>query len=272
MNIGSALPQRPLLMVAPSGNRRTTARRGGAIYGSGGDGGLGPLMRTIGLVVLVILLLVLIAKNCTGGDSEEASLQDQVELQLALAAQSTGDGTVYEGVDVTITDKTVVLTGEVPTNADKLNAKQAALRTDGIEDVVDNLTVAAGATPPGPGDVAGLQNQLNELVLAEPIQFTVGSAELEAESNTTLDRVAQAISSSDGVIIEIRGYTDSQGDSDENRILSQERADTVRQYLIDRGVEAISLSSVGLGEANPIADNETEEGRARNRRIEFVVT
>ncbi len=71
--------------------------------------------------------------------------------------------------------------------------------------------------------------------------------------------------------VQIAGYTDSVGSDAYNRQLSQKRADAVRTYLIDKGIEDNRVSARGYGKESPIADNGTDDGRAENRRVEFVV-
>ena len=71
--------------------------------------------------------------------------------------------------------------------------------------------------------------------------------------------------------IEIIGHTDDVGDDDYNQDLSEQRAQSVRDYLVDTGVDASKVVSVGAGESIPIASNQTEEGRAENRRVEILV-
>ena len=72
--------------------------------------------------------------------------------------------------------------------------------------------------------------------------------------------------------VEVQGHTDSQGDDDFNLKLSQRRAESVRLYLIKRGITSDRLDPKGYGETVPIADNRTSDGRAQNRRVEFVIT
>ena len=70
----------------------------------------------------------------------------------------------------------------------------------------------------------------------------------------------------------ISGHTDSSGDAASNQSLSQARADSVRSYLISKGIAAARMTAAGFGQTKPIADNATPDGRRRNRRIEFAVT
>ena len=72
-------------------------------------------------------------------------------------------------------------------------------------------------------------------------------------------------------MVGIIGHTDSQGTPEGNLEISRNRADAVRVYLIDAGVDPLRVNSDGRGDTEPVADNETEEGRAANRRIEFLV-
>jgi outer membrane protein OmpA-like peptidoglycan-associated protein len=70
----------------------------------------------------------------------------------------------------------------------------------------------------------------------------------------------------------IEGHTDSTGSADFNQTLSEKRADAVRDYLVNQGLDGGSLSAQGLGMDNPVADNSTPEGRQRNRRVEIIVS
>ncbi len=100
------------------------------------------------------------------------------------------------------------------------------------------------------------------------VNFASGSSEIPADATATLEQAAQILRD-DGRSLRIVGHTDSSGDETKNRQLSEDRAASVRNFLVDRGVNPSSLSSYGLGSDQPLADNATEEGRAKNRRIEF---
>ena len=103
------------------------------------------------------------------------------------------------------------------------------------------------------------------------IYFRTGSAELDRRSDPLLDSVADIANRCPGVRIEIGGYTDSVGSPESNRRLSNDRARSVADFLIRRGVVPDRITARGYGEEHPIAPNDTEVGRARNRRIEFRV-
>ncbi|MGK9476558.1 OmpA family protein [Melioribacter sp. OK-6-Me] len=103
------------------------------------------------------------------------------------------------------------------------------------------------------------------------VNFEFNSAELTAESYPILYDAVKTLLANPDMKVEIQGYTDNIGSEEYNKKLSQKRADAVKNYLIAKGVNGDRLTSVGYGESNPIADNKTAEGRAANRRIEFVI-
>lgn len=109
------------------------------------------------------------------------------------------------------------------------------------------------------------------LTLSGSVTFQSGKAELLDSAKGKLEEVAEALvkAKAQGVVIE--GHTDSQGSMSLNKELSQERADAVKDYLVDHGVPADAIRAVGKGEAKSIADNDTPEGRAMNRRVEIVL-
>ena len=94
-------------------------------------------------------------------------------------------------------------------------------------------------------------------------------AEIEAGSGATLDALAATLARCPGTVVEIEGHTDSQGRESTNLSLSQARAEAVLEALFSRGVSYSAMRAKGYGEGRPVADNDTEAGRARNRRIAF---
>jgi outer membrane protein OmpA-like peptidoglycan-associated protein/uncharacterized protein YidB (DUF937 family) len=102
------------------------------------------------------------------------------------------------------------------------------------------------------------------------INFGSNSAQIPADSTDYLNRVAVAIKAApSGTVLVIGGHTDNTGDSSANTALSQQRADAVRNYLVQQGVPASMLVAKGYGDTRPVSPNDTEEGKFRNRRIEF---
>jgi outer membrane protein OmpA-like peptidoglycan-associated protein len=106
----------------------------------------------------------------------------------------------------------------------------------------------------------------------EKLVFQTGSSILQKGSEVELDRIATAMKEHPASMATIEGYTDNVGLDTSNRMLSADRAFSVKNQLVLRGVAATRLTTVGMGSDKPIADNATAEGRAINRRIEFVVT
>ena len=107
------------------------------------------------------------------------------------------------------------------------------------------------------------------LLSQQKITFPPGSAEIDAPTGQLMTRLADAMNECTALPLEIAGHTDSQGSEEGNRALSQARAEAVLLALQGRRVEVSEMRAVGYGEAQPIADNETEEGREANRRIEL---
>jgi outer membrane protein OmpA-like peptidoglycan-associated protein len=105
----------------------------------------------------------------------------------------------------------------------------------------------------------------------EGLQFDVNSADLRPNTRVNLDELARVINKYDDTNVLIEGHTDSTGSLSHNQTLSEKRAESVRRYLINKGVVATRLASVGYGPSQPLADNETVEGRQINRRVEVAI-
>jgi OOP family OmpA-OmpF porin len=101
------------------------------------------------------------------------------------------------------------------------------------------------------------------------VLFDFDKAQLKSGAYPILDEGVTVLENNPGLNIEIQGYTDSTGAEDYNLKLSQKRADSVMDFLVSRGIDPGRLSAKGYGSANPVASNDTAEGRAKNRRVEF---
>ena len=103
------------------------------------------------------------------------------------------------------------------------------------------------------------------------VTFAFNSADLNAQFYPVLDKVAQTLVEYDKTVIEVAGHTDSVGSDAYNQQLSERRAKSVAAYLASHGVAGTRVVTVGAGEGHPVASNETEEGRAQNRRVEITI-
>lgn len=126
--------------------------------------------------------------------------------------------------------------------------------------------------PPPPPPPPTAHTNEDKIDLSEDVQFDEGKATLVERSKQLLDDVVREINEHPEVArIMIQGHTDSTAGPKLNMTLSNERCATVKAYLVDKGIDAKRLVTKGFGETKPIADNSTEEGRAKNRRVEFHI-
>lgn len=111
-----------------------------------------------------------------------------------------------------------------------------------------------------------------KLEVTQNIQFEPDTPLVSPESYPVLDQVVSILKEQPGLAVSIVGHTDNQGDDQVNLELSQKRAEAVKSYLVGHGIDASRLAAVGRGEFEPVATNDTEAGRAANRRVEFLIT
>jgi outer membrane protein OmpA-like peptidoglycan-associated protein len=121
-------------------------------------------------------------------------------------------------------------------------------------------------------DVTQVDNGQAILVnLPDGVTFDVNSTAIKPQFRATLDQIAQSLQQYPNSLVDVYGHTDSTGSDAYNQTLSENRARSVGNYLTMRGVSAARLRTMGFGETQPIATNDTEEGRARNRRVEIKI-
>lgn len=181
---------------------------------------------------------------------------------------------------VRIEGGTVVLRGTAPSEEARAQIEAAArsvipegytLRNeitvgDAPDTTASDQIESSGSTD---ANVQEAEAALREVLAIGQIEFESGTATLTAESREILDRAAEVFARYPVLGAEVQGHSDSQGDDASNLALSQQRAEAVRDYLVDQGADTAALTPQGYGEAEPIADNDTAEGRARNRRVVF---
>ena len=135
---------------------------------------------------------------------------------------------------------------------------------------VTNPNDRCSSTPPGVRvDANGCE--FTDVIRLPGVNFGAGSDLLLPRTEPRLERAAETLNRYPDLQIEVAGHTDSDGGGAANYGLSERRARTVRDYLILYGVDAERLTAVGYGESQPIADNETMQGRAANRRVELRI-
>jgi OOP family OmpA-OmpF porin len=113
----------------------------------------------------------------------------------------------------------------------------------------------------------------DKIVIKEKILFEFNKSDIRPESHGLLDEIVGVLKDNPQIKkVSIEGHTDSDGSEKYNQELSDGRAAAVMKYLVDHGVAAKRLTSKGLGESRPIASNDTDEGKEKNRRVEFLIT
>lgn len=123
----------------------------------------------------------------------------------------------------------------------------------------------------GTGVQVQRQGDTIRLQAPENITFDTGRADVKPQFQPVLSRLSQSIQQYPDTIVQIEGHTDSTGSASMNQTLSENRADSVRTYMAQRGVESNRLIAVGYGASRPVADNSTPQGRAQNRRVEVLI-
>jgi OmpA-OmpF porin, OOP family len=170
-----------------------------------------------------------------------------------------------------------------PEDMDRLQDEDGCPETDadgdGILDVRDACPKTAGieqGDPKRDGCSAApkkleLDTDKGELKLLEPVQFETGTADIKTASYSLLDEVVTVLNDMPDIRMAVHGHTDNRGGAAYNRELSQRRAQAVVKYLTDKGIPVARLDAKGFGPDRPVATNESAEGRAQNRRVEFRV-
>ncbi len=167
---------------------------------------------------------------------------------------------------------TITLTGTVPSE-DVKAAAEAAAKTAWPDAKIDNQIIVAGATPaaPAPNRCADVQADINDL-LKTPINFATDGFAVADSSQGQLTQIAQKIKDCPDARVAVKGFTDNTGNDAINQPLSENRAKAVADFLVSQGIAAGNVTSQGFGSANPVASNDTPEGKAQNRRVEIAVS
>lgn len=151
-----------------------------------------------------------------------------------------------------------------------------APETPAVTPAREPYVAPAGSSTPGDTGIRELNerqscnDEFNRILTGTTVRFRTGSAMIDIGNEDLLEQLAQTARTCPGSLV-VEGYTDSRGDAEMNQALSLARAIAVRDALAQLGVETGRVTAKGFGESNPIADNETADGRAKNRRIAITV-
>ncbi|MGA9362339.1 MAG: OmpA family protein [Mycobacterium sp.] len=195
-------------------------------------------------------------------------------LDFSKAGPIFTDSASITDFNLTVDVDTVTLTGTAASTDQKNTIDQAATHTWSNLNVVDHLVVNGPPPPPGPpppDPCANLQAAINA-VTGGPITFAADGFSLTPADNQILSQVADKLKACPNAHITLNGYTDNTGTEGINIPLSSQRGNTVADFLVAQGAARDHLVVRGLGSINPVASNDTPDGRAKNRRVEIVAS
>jgi OOP family OmpA-OmpF porin len=180
---------------------------------------------------------------------------------LGATAGGVGTGVIkFNAADNTPSDKTMA--GYTAAGAAVGGVVGALLGHYICDPVEEPVAQAAPEAPPPSG---------TQIVELRGTNFQFNSAKITPEGESILDQAVAVMNKHQAINVRIEGNTDSVGSDAYNMKLGQRRADSVEKYLVAHGISAGRLSTVSFGETKPVASNDTEEGRAQNRRVDLIV-
>jgi outer membrane protein OmpA-like peptidoglycan-associated protein len=191
----------------------------------------------------VTAIVALLLTACGGGDADPGAVDEPI------AAESDDEA---EGEDAEERERP---RSTISTESVDAPRSEAEIRVGEIIVEFDGEVIAEGTL----------------LTLEEPILFDFDSDQLKPSAREALDDIAEVLAYYEQAPVQVLGHTDAQGSAEYNLALSQRRADAVTSALVDRGIPTSRLTSEGRGLTEPVASNDTDEGRAQNRRVEILI-
>ena len=193
-------------------------------------------------------------RDKAAAEAAQRAAQTQVDQARALAEQSARDRAAAEAARAAAEAQAQ----EARANAAKAEREKAELRDQlrqQLNQILETRETARGL-----------------IVNLSDVLFDTGSANLKQGAREKLAKVAGILLSHPGLKLEIEGHTDSVGSADYNQRLSENRAGSVRTYVVEQGIASNSVGTTGFGETMPVASNDTPAGRQQNRRVELIVS
>jgi outer membrane protein OmpA-like peptidoglycan-associated protein len=200
-------------------------------------------------------------RDRAAAEAARLAAQTQMEQARALAAQAERDKAAAEAA------RAAAESARLAAEADAQRAQASAAQADREKaELRDQLRQQLNSILETRESARGLIVNLSDVL------FDTGSANLKTGTREKLAKVAGILLSHPGLKLQIEGHTDSVGAEDYNQRLSENRADSVRSYLVAQGIASNAVTTAGFGESHPVASNETAAGRQQNRRVELVVS
>jgi outer membrane protein OmpA-like peptidoglycan-associated protein len=225
----------------------------------------------------------------------EREAQVMAEAQAEKKAAAEREAQAVSAAEKAEAARSAALAGEQQARAQAATASQEAAkaaeaattadaaRSAALAQEQEAKAQAAAATQSASELRANLLAQFNKLLPTKDsprglvvnlggVNFPSGKADLSVNAKERLSRFSGLVAAHPGLKFQVEGHTDNIGETTLNQKLSQTRAEAVRDYLVQQGVSAESITAEGLGDADPVASNNTSEGRAQNRRVEIIVS
>ncbi len=212
------------------------------------------------IFIIIVILLLFLARSCKDDSNPVTNLSNEVMEKTSEIAQKTTEiaektgNAIVEGTDSALAKLGSFFSVTLPNNT------TLSIPEFGIENKL--LGFIKGDKP----------IDKNTWFEFDRINFMTGSTSLSTESEEQISNIAAILQAYENTSIKIGGYTDNTGSEAVNMRLSQARADSVKRALVSQGISGDRLTTEGYGPAHPVASNDTEEGRAQNRRIAVRLT
>lgn len=205
----------------------------------------------------------------------KAEIAEAVAAKVAAERDAKAADKQFKDAQLEGLDKTKAELSKERQNSEKTKAQLESERKQLDAEKVARAEAErkAAAAMASLAEVAKVKEEARGMVitLSGSVLFATGKYELLPIARDKLDEVAKAVSDQGFKQITVEGHTDSVGKASDNETLSLKRAESVRTYLVSRGIPSDKIKAVGLGSSRPVAENSSADGRANNRRVELVV-
>ena len=258
--------------ASAGGGRKTETSSSTSASSGGGSSLLKTLLPLLALLLVAFLLFPYIRGCSKKAVDETANASEATREVLKDAANATGNA-VKDAANAT---------GNAVKGAAEATGDAASAAAEKVKGVLKSITLPGGHAIKSAADsfedkvatfLAGKETDLSKAYYTfDNLHFETGSAKLKPESEGQLNNLTAIMKAYPKVHIRLDGHTDNTGDAAKNKALSKQRANAVKAQLVKKGIDAKRIDTRGYGDAKPIASNDTDAGRAQNRRLDVVIT